>query len=309
MLGSMMLSSRILGLWYLYLVYYSLSTDKVSRGNVSLMFTGEIDFEWPLELFLENPEKFIREMDTCVGSLREEKEQFILRGILPYLEQVMWGKSAANKVDTYKILAQASCSRSSCDVVKHSLHHLQHLLYRDSIDCCKQNLLSVEKIIRSSIVSPNGVFREESDPMRLLRLSVYRCILSELIIHQIQSGFSRIDLQNNLKQLEELKVYFNQINLKKKDILRYLMEFIQEAIDYLLKSPEKKTLEHYLDECKALCANKQIEEKTLIQGLKSSKVKWFHLHCVLYYLHGQVGALSFRNMYLYPSVSRESMIA
>ena len=269
------------------------------------MFTGEINFEWPLELFLENPERFIREMDTCVGSLREEKEQFILRGILPYLEQFMWGKSAANNVDTYKILAQASCSRSSRDVVKHSLHHLQHLLYRDSLDCCKQNLLSVEKIIRSSIVSPDGVFREESDPMRLLRLSVYRCILSELIIHQIQSGFSRIDLQNNLKQLEELKVYFNQINLKKKDILRYLMEFIQEAISYLLKSPEKKTmktlktLEHYLNECKALCANKQIEEKTLIQGLKKSKVKWFDLHCVLYYLHGQVGALSFRNIYLY----------
>ena len=278
------------------------------------MFTGEINFEWPVELFLENPEKFIQEMDTCAGSLREEKEQFFLRGILPYLEQVMWGKSSANNIDTYKILAQASCSRSSRDVVKHSLHHLQHLLYRDSLDCSKQNLLSVEKIIRSSIVSRNGVFREESDPIRLLRLSVYGCILSELIIHQIQSGFSRIDLQNNLKKLQELKVYFNQINLKKKDILRYSMEFIQKAISYLLKSPEKtlKTrLGRHLDECKALCANKQMEEKSLslFQRLKASKVKWFDLHCILYYLHGQVGALSRRNMYSYASISRESMIS
>jgi len=263
------------------------------------MFSGEIKFEWPVEVFLENPEKFIREMDTCAGSLREEREQFVLRGILPYLEQVMWGKSSANTIDTYKILAQASCSRSSRDVVKHSLQHLQHLLCRDSLDCSKQSLLSVEKIIRSSIASPDGVFREEADPMRLLRLSVYGCILTELIIHQVQSGFSRIDLQNNLKKLEELKVYFNQISLKKKDILRYSMEFIQEAISYLLKSPEKTLKTHlgrHLDECKALCANEQIEEKTLslFQRLKTSKVKWFDLHCILYYLHGQVGVLSCR---------------
>lgn len=263
------------------------------------MFTGEIDFEWTVELFLENPEKFIREMDTCAGSLREEKEQFILRGILPYLEQVMWGKSSANNIDTYKILAQASCSRSSRDVVKHSLHHLRHLLYRDSLDCSKQNLLSVEKIIRSSIVSTEGVFREEADPIRLLRLSVYGCILSELIIHQIQAGFSRIDLKNNLKKLEELKVYFNQISLKKKDILRYSMEFIQEAISHLLKSPNKTLSTHlgrYLEECKALCANQQIEEKalSLFQRLKTSRVKWFDLHCILYYLHGKVGVLSLR---------------
>ncbi|KAL9950624.1 hypothetical protein ACROYT_G043149 [Oculina patagonica] len=255
---------------------------------------GEIDFQWSVESFLENPERFIREMDTCAGSLKEEKEKFILLGILPYLEQFMWGKSSANNIETYKVLAQASCIRSSSDVAKHSLQQLEHLLCRDNLDNSKQNLLSVEKIIRLSIVSPDGSFKEEADSIRLLRLSVYSRILSELIIHQIQSGFSMIDLKNNLKKLKELKAYFNLISLKKKDILRYSIDFIQEAISYLLPKSSSKTLTThlglYLEECKALCANKQIAEKefSLFQKLRASKVKWLDLHCILYYLHGKV---------------------
>lgn len=283
------------------LACYSFTTDNTASENVSLIFTGEIDFQWSVKSFLENPERFIRDMDTCAGSMKEEKEQFILLGILPYLEQYMWGKSAANNIDTYKVLAQASCSRSSSNVAKHSLQQLQHLLCRDNLDNCKQNLLSVEKIIRLSILSPDGAFREEADPIRLLRLSVYGRILSELIIHQIQAGFFSIDLKNNLKMLEELKAYFNLISLKKKDILRYSMEFIQEAISYLLpRSPNKPLTTHlgrYLEECKALCANKQIAEKEFLnsflsQKLKTSRVKWLDLHCILYYLHGKVGVVS-----------------
>lgn len=260
---------------------------------LTIIFTGEIDFQWSVESFLENPEKFIREMDTCAGSLKEEKEQFILRGILPYLEREMWGKSAANNIDVYRVLAHVSFSRSSGDVAKHSLQQLEHLLYRDCIQSSKQNLLSVEKILRLTIVSPDGAFREEADSLRLLRLTVYGCILSELIIHQIQAGFSQIDLKNNLKQLREIKNYFSQISLKKKDTLRYSIDFVQEAISYLTRSPNKTMttrLGRYLKECKAFCANGQIVDKelSLLQNLKNSKVKWFELHCILYYLHGKV---------------------
>ena len=125
----------------------------------------------------------MREMDTSAGSLKEEKEFFILRCILPYLEREMWGKSGANNIDVYRVLAQVSSSQGCGDVAKHSLQQLQHLLYRDSIQSAKQNLLSVEKILRLTIVSQDGAFKEEADSIRLLRLTVYGCILSELIIH------------------------------------------------------------------------------------------------------------------------------
>ena len=258
--------------------------------------TAENDFKWSVESFLENPEKFIREMDTCAGSLREEKELFILHGILPYLEQEIWGKSGANNVDVYRILAHVSSIRSCGDVVKHSLQQLQHLLCRDSIQSAKKNLLSVEKILRLTIVSPDGAFKEEADSIQLLRLTVYGCILSELIIHQNHTGFSKIDSENNLKQLREIKNYFSKMTLKKRDVLRYSVELIQEAITYLTQ-PSKKTvgsdLGNYLEECKRYCANSDTpnEELLLLKKLKKSRVKWCKLHCILYYLHGKVGVL------------------
>ncbi|XP_022781526.1 uncharacterized protein LOC111322652 isoform X6 [Stylophora pistillata] len=232
-------------------------------------------------------------MDTCAGSLREEKELFILRGILPCLEQEMWGKSGSNNIDVYKVLAHVSSSRGSGDIAKHSLQQLQHLLYRDCIQSAKQNLLSVEKILRLTIVSPDGAFKEEADSIRLSRLKVYGCILSELIIHQNQAGFSKIDSKNNLKQLREIKNFFSKISWKKKDILRYSIEFIQQAISYLTQ-PLNKTLTsnlgNYLEECKRYFANSGIsnEELSLLKKLKKSGIKWCELHCILYYLHGKV---------------------
>lgn len=244
-----------------------------------------------MQSFLENPERFIQEVDICAGSRKDGKEQFILQGILPYLEQYMWSKSSANNIETYRVLAQASCCRSG-NVVKHSLQQLLHFLYRDGLENYKQNLLSVEEIIRLSIVSPDGKLRNEADPTRVLRLSVYGRILSEQVVHKFQVGFSRIDLKDNLKKLAEVKDYFNQImpSLRKKDILRYSMEFIQEAVSYLLPRSPTTDLGRYLEECEAFCANSQtvVKKFLLFRRLMYSEVKWFDLHCVLHYLHGKV---------------------
>ena len=274
------------------------------------MFTGEIDFEWTVESFLENPEKFIQEMDTCAGSQREKREQFMLLGILPYLENVMWGKSSANNIDTYNILALVSCSRSSRDVVKHSLYQLQHLLYRDNLDSCKQNLQSAESIMRSSIVSEDGLFREEADTPRLLRLAVYGRFLTELLIHQIQAEFSRKDLKYDVRKFKKLKGLFSHRSLTGSQFetftFTYLIDFIQIAVSYLMKSPgekQRKLLEGYLEECKTLCGNKQLENieatgLSFFQKLVGSNVKWFDLHCILHYLHGKVRVISFRSEYV-----------
>ena len=277
------------------------------------MFTGEIDFEWTVESFLENTEKFFQDMDTCAGSQREKREQFILLGIFPYLENVMWGKSSADNIDTYNILARASCSRSSRNVVKHSLNQLLHLLYRDNLDSCKQSLLSVERIMRSSIVSKDGKFREETDTLRLLRLAVYSRFLTELIIHQIQADFSRTDLKKDVRKFKKLKGLFSHRSLTESHetfTLTYLIDFIQIAISYLLKSPRdrpRKLLESYLEECKTLCRNKPLDKLevtglSFFQKLKECNVKWFDLHCILHYLHGKVRVISFRSEYVYNHV-------
>ena len=267
-----------------------------------LTFLGEIEFEWTLQSFLENPEKFIQEMDTCTGSIKKGKEQFILQGILPYLEKYMWSKSSANNIDTYRVLAQASCCRSG-NVVKHSLQQLLHFLYRDGLENYKQNLLSVEEIIRLSIVPPDGMLRKEAGPTRVLRLSVYGRILSEQVVHKFQAGFSRIDLKDDLERLAEVKDYFKQIipSLKKEDILRYSMEFIQEAVSYLLPRSPTTDLGCYLEECEAFCANSQtaIKKFLLFRRLRYSEVKWFDLHCVLHYLHGKVGGFCLGYIYSY----------
>ena len=86
------------------------------------------------------------------------------------------------------------------------------------------------------------------------------------------------------------------MTLKKKDILRYSIEFIQEAISYLTRPPNKKVgsdLGNYLEECKRYCAKSDTpnEELSLLKKVKRSGVKWCELHCIFYYLHGKVGVL------------------
>lgn len=269
---------------------------------ISSFSLGTTDGTSSLESFLEDVDKSITEFDNSGGPLKEQKEHFILVQILPYLE-LSWGKAASNKMDAYKILAKISNSRSSGKVVRHALQQLQYLLFRDDHDSCKENLLKVEKIMRSSITSPEAVFREEADLLKEIRLSVYKRILSLIIIHQIQAGFSTADLKNDMKKLqEELKKYCNNINYKKKSYFRYSMEFIMEAISYLLKPGNKVTatsLGGCIDECQDLFEAQQfdvmdlaflrkLQKRSRVAMKKMKTGDWFDLHCILCYLHGKV---------------------
>ena len=241
------------------------------------------------------------DFDNADGPLKEEKEQFILLQILPYLE-MSWGKSATKKVNAYRILAKISSSRSSGEVAKQALLQLQYLLFRDNLESCKENLLKVEKIIRASINSPDAVFKEEADSVKEIRLSVYQRILCLIIVHQIQTGFSTVDFNNDLRKLrEELKTCCNQINYKKKNFFRYSMEFIEEAISYLLKPNNKVTASNLggcLDQCQDLFKKQDFDvmDLTFLRKLKKSRAvvkkmkagEWFDLHCIMCYLHGKV---------------------
>lgn len=278
-----------------------------SQSSFYIILSGVTDACSSIESFLKDVEKSMGEFDNADGPLKEEKEQFILLQLLPYLE-VSWGKSPTKKMDAYRILAKISSSRSGGEVVKHALLQLQYLLFRDNLESCKENtLLKVEKIIRSTINSPDAVFKEEADSVREIRLSVYQRILCLIIVHRIQAGFPTVDFNNDLKKLrEELKVCCNQVNYKRKNYFRYSMEFIQEAISYLLNLNNKvaaSNLGGCLDQCEDILEKQDFDVMDFLRKLKKSRgfakkmkpEEWFDMHCIMCYLHGKVRFLVIRS--------------
>ncbi|KAJ7356110.1 ptk6 protein tyrosine kinase [Desmophyllum pertusum] len=260
-----------------------------SAGQGILFNKGGLEFQWSIKTFLENPEKFIQDMDINAGSLKEEKEDFILHKILPDLEE-SWGKCFSSNEEIYKILAKISCSGKSGKVVRQALQLLLHLICKDNFDSCNQNLLGVEAITRSSILSPDGLLKNDRHSERELKLYVYSRILSSLVIQQVRQGELPIvaALEQDLKKLQdELKRFSNQLNTKKKDGVRYSMEFILKAISYLLKPHDK--LKGFLDECQEFCLNQEINSNELkvLRKLKKNG-EWIDLHCILIHLHGKV---------------------
>ena len=228
-------------------------------------------------------------MDNNACSLQEEKEDFILHEILPYLEE-SWGRCFSSNEKIYEILARISCSRKSAKVVRQALELLLYLICKDNFDSCHENVLDVEVVLRSSILSPEGLFKTDRHSERALKLYAYSRILSSLVIQQVRKGELPIEThEQDLKKLQkELQRFGDQLKNKKKDGFRYAVEFILEAILCLLKPQDK--LKELLDECQEFCSDLKITSGDLkvLQGLKKNG-KWIGLHCILIYLHGKVG--------------------
>ena len=256
--------------------------------------SGDAKFKWSIKEFFEHPEKFLHDMNNNACSLQEEKEDFILHTILPHLEELWGGKCLSSNEKIYEILARISCSRKSAKVVKQALQLLLHLICKDNVESCYvyENMLVVEAVIRSSILTPEGLFKTDRHSIRELKLYVYRRILSTLVIQQVRKGELQIEtLGQDLKKLQkELQRFGDQLNYKKKDDFRYSIEFILEAIPYLLKPQDK--LKVLLDECQQFCSNRNITsgELKVLQGLKKPNGRGIdlYLHCILIYLHGKV---------------------
>ena len=226
-------------------------------------------------------------MDINAGSLKEEKEDFILHEILPHLEE-SWGRCFSSNEEIYEILAQISCSGKSGKVVKQALQLLLHLIYKDNFDSCKENLLVVEAVTRSSILSPQGLFKKDQHSEQELKLYVYSRIISSLVVQQVRKGeLPIVTLEQDLKRLQsELKRFGNLLNNKKKDGFRYSIEFVLKAIPYLLKPPDN--LKVFLDECQEFCLNRNVNSSELkvLRELKKNG-KWIDLHFILIQLHGK----------------------
>lgn len=252
---------------------------------------------WAIESFFEDPDQFIKEMDRCANLCKDQREQFILHKILPHLEE-SWGKCSSNNEDVYKMLTKLSCVINSGTVVKHSLQLLLHLICQDNFGSESGNLLVLEKIVRTSIFSSEGMFRKDEHSERKLKLFSYSRILSLLLIQQVrQDELQMIDMIEDLSKVQmEIKRRCDQLENKKKDVLRYSMELILRATSYLLKPKENWQLatriRSSIAECQEFCENSDKESKDL-QILRAIKVKkrngeWLDLHCLLIHLHEKV---------------------
>ncbi|XP_068725930.1 uncharacterized protein [Montipora capricornis] len=249
--------------------------------------------------FFQNPEKFIQKMDTAGDLCKERREQFILLEILPHLEE-SWGRCYDLNKRVYKQLAKLSGSVSGGQVVKHSLQLLLHLICKDNFERGHESLLELEGIMRSSIFSDEGVFRKDGQCERTLKLLVYSRILSLLLKPDVlQDQLLVADLENDLKRIvEELQRHQKQVKCKKKDTLRYSIEFTIMLFSHscLLKPseslPTDGKMETFLEECQEFCVNARKESKdlTLLERLRKRKknLSWAELHSILYHLHGKV---------------------
>ena len=263
--------------------------------------SGHEECQWSIEFFYENPDRFIQNMDTSSNLCKEQREQFILLKVLPDLEE-SWGRCSSKNKEVYKILTKLSCSLNSDTVVKHSLQLLLHLICRENFGSDIASLLVLEKIMRSSIFPSEGMFRKHEDSVLNLKLFCYSRILSLLLIQQIwQYKLPILDLEEDLERVyKELRSHCDQIQYKRKDLLRYSMESTLETNSRLRKPIDKSQvaarLRSFIEECQEFCGNPRRESKDLdiLRSLRQRKKngKWIDLHCILIYLHGKVKIFS-----------------
>ena len=250
--------------------------------------------------FYQNPEKFIQKMDTARDLHKERLEQFTLLEILPHLEE-SWCKCSETNKGVYKQLAKLSHSVSSGRVVRHSLQLLLRLICKDNFERRHGSLLELEGIMRSSILSDKEVHRRDGQCERTLKLLVYSRILSLLLKPEVlQDQLLVTDLEKDLKSIvEELQRHQKQVKYKKKDTLRYSIEFtIMLVSHFCLLKPRESCLptggriESFLEECQEFCGNLEKESKdlTLLQILRKKKknLSWAELHSILHHLQGKV---------------------
>ena len=234
-------------------------------------------------------------MNKSVGERREQREEFVLRKILPHLER-RWGKCSSSNAEVCKILAKVSCSINSGKVVKHALQMLFYLIFKANFGSGNDKLLNVEAVMRSSMLTK----AEHSEGN--LKFVVYSRILSLLLIqHVCQEKLPIVTLENDLKSVQELLRPLIKGSVKK-DQFRYSVEFILKTIDRLLKQHDKSIwptkLKDLLEECHEFCANSRMQSKDLKinHALETKKnVEWIDRHCILIDLHGKVSfSVAFR---------------
>ena len=234
-------------------------------------------------------------MNKSVGERREQREEFVLRKILPHLER-RWSKCSSSNAEVCKILAKVSCSINSGNVVKHALQMLFYLIFKANFGSGNDKLLNVEAVMRSSI------FTKAEHSEGNLKFVVYSRILSLLLIqHVCQEKLPIVTLENDLKSVQELLRPLIKGSVKK-DQFRYSVEFILKTIDRLLKQHDKSIwptkLKDLLEECHEFCANSRMQSKDLKinHALETKKnVEWIDRHCILIDLHGKVSfSVAFR---------------
>ena len=232
----------------------------------------------------------MEEFDKTAGPLWEDKEKFILRDVMSSLKS-SWRNSHSGRTVVYVAMAKISCSRSSVEVVRCTLHQLLALLQVDGLDDSKVSLLRVEKVVRESINSPGAVFKEEGDEERKLRLSLYSQILTMMSIQTARQRLCVLDIRGQLSRMQkDLTKYLDPTMNRSRNSI----EIARQAIMYLLKPKQKSSnVKSFLSECEATLdkSEKQVKNPSFLNKLRNPREvqkNWFAAHCIVCYLRGKV---------------------
>ena len=182
------------------------------------------------------------------------------------------------------------------------IFHLVLQIHRDKgndySDHCKTRIRKVEKILRLSLISHDAIYNEEGPTQHRQRLTVYSRLISLFNIYCAQGHLLLFiendfdELQNVIKRLESISAH--HLIYKKKDRLRYSVEFIIEGIKRLIGlKKESEKLDAILKKCQAaLNGDSDVKDVQFQQMFSEEKTDWFTAHVTLIYLHSQV---RFRN--------------
>ena len=271
-------------------------TRSVPHTYFIMVILGDRTFTWTIKSFMDGPDTFIQDMDRSDGSSKERREEFILHVILKHLEGYWGGCSSANE-KVYRILGRIMSADSNI-VFKHTLHLLFHLICKDNLSNDTQNLVLVEKNLRTSLFSSEKGFERDLNAEQNFQLMVYGRVLSLLLVQRVrQKNLPTTTLEEDLKKVQDdVRKCCAKVENKRKDEFRYSLEFIDRMISVLLTPHDKLTaatkLNDFLKESEDFFINQTTEHTKRLKILDTYRKKksgeWCVLHCILIFLHGEV---------------------
>lgn len=237
--------------------------------------------------FFSDENASLKNFSKLTGDERKLYEQFISNEILPSLEGSR--KTEFEVIEACMTLSKLSCIRNSPTLTKHVQYQLLHLVGKAGTNPL---IKEVEKILREPLIKADSVFNDDGPVEKELRLGVYSRVIAGMVAsvasgHLPLTNISDKDMKELRQVLEILKKLSKDVAVKKRDQLRYSVEFIQEGISRVRtgKKCTDSNLTAYFEKCNAEGDVKDID---LLNTIGRGKMHWFDLHMVMYYIHSMV---------------------
>ena len=261
--------------------------------SLSLSFFSDRQKRTTESEFFKDVDAFLERFSKLTGEERKSDEEVLLKIVLPSLEEST--KTDYDAIESYETLCKLSCCRKSPTLTNQAQHQLLYLICKASTTSCNARIKNVEKILRGPLIKTDSVFHDDGPEQKGLRLVVYSRVVALMVAylargHLPLSNISEDDIKELRMVVDKLNRLAREVTWKKKDRIRYSVEFIQEGIGRILsgKKCTESKLTAYLEECERAVNTNDSRETKFLYRIRQGKMHWFDMHVVLYYLHSQV---------------------